>query len=411
MAYWLIDGASYDFALWAGRHPGGSYILDVTRGQDCTALFNTSHGLKPDVRSRLAEFRVAPAPAAAPPVAPDPMYAELCAVLQRYARRHGTKATDVPHVMAWYAAWACVYACSLWRWAAEPSAASCLALACGLWFFAADVLHSGTHGALAHGPGAVGLSMFAGALFCVPSAWLRQHVIGHHAHVNKYGVDPDIRHHAHRRHGWRVAPAQPWRPPYRWWRALLPVNAMLTQLVPSACHTASMLATQRYPGTAGVVAWAPGERAATAAALLALLGGGLAHAAAHGPLYTAAPFLCCGVAYYLFSQVSHINGPSFGAAGGAWSEVQVRACAGDYATESRVTSALSIGLNNQALHHLFPTVHHAHYRRLDGPVRAVVRRHGVSCMPHATYAQSLRNHVLHLARLNDEHVAAGGREK
>lgn len=404
---WAIHGQQYDLQPWMHDHPGGSYVLRVTRGSDCTALFETSHPLcKARALARLRAFRCDDDSASGR--GDDwALYDELCAVLRSYAHLHGTKATDSPRAMAWYAVWIAVYLVTLARWAADPTAANCAVLAAALWYCAADLLHSGTHGALTHSP-MVGAALGAalGAVFCAPAAWMRQHVLGHHAAINRYGVDPDIRHHAQRTHGWRTCVAQRWHAPYRHWRRLLPVNAMLTQLVPAVGHTTKMLLHGRYPGARAAVAWAPGEREASAVALLCVAAGGALHARAHGAVPAAAPFLACGAAYYLFSQVSHINAPSFappprGAAGG-WAAEQVAGCAGDYSTGSVAAGLVSIGLNNQGMHHLFPTVHHVHYAALDGPVSAALARHGVRRDERRqTYWQSLAAHIRHLAQLND----------
>ena len=198
---------------------------------------------------------------------PDGVYDTLRETLRAYNRRYGTKATDSAWAVAWYAAWAAVHALALLRWALAPTPFICCALAVSLWFCAADMLHSGTHGALGGGTlgGEAGACM--GALFCLPCAWVRQHVLGHHAAVNVHGADPDTAHHAHDSHGWRTCVEQEWRPAYRHWRWLLLPNSTMTQLVPSIAHGARMLLTSRYPGARGGVCWARGERARGALAL------------------------------------------------------------------------------------------------------------------------------------------------
>ena len=35
---WYIRGQAYDLQPWLDRHPGGRYILETTRGTDCTEL-------------------------------------------------------------------------------------------------------------------------------------------------------------------------------------------------------------------------------------------------------------------------------------------------------------------------------------------------------------------------------------
>ena len=107
--------------------------------------------------------------------------------------------------------------------------------------------------------------------------------------------------------------------------------------------------------------------------------------------------LCSAVA------VSHINLPSFETPRTKeWAVAQITACQarhrhsdrhtrdgrssrsrrarasqGDYGYYSHWSSLLSIGLNNQTLHHLFPSVHAAHYPALSELVKPVLIKHGV----------------------------------
>eukprot|EP01051_Picozoa_sp_SAG22_P016238 SAG22_NODE_2257_length_2780_cov_2.690041_4_plen_68_part_00 len=35
---WYIRGQAYDLQPWLEKHPGGRFILETTRGTDCTEL-------------------------------------------------------------------------------------------------------------------------------------------------------------------------------------------------------------------------------------------------------------------------------------------------------------------------------------------------------------------------------------
>jgi len=401
---WTIHNATYDLTPWINQHPGGAYVLHVTRGTDCTAMFETSHPLhRATVAKTLARYKCDDVATAAEPWDADGLYAEMCTALRAYSARHGHKASDSTAMMCWYAAGAVAYAASLARWWVDGSAWSAVALAFALWWFAADVLHCGMHCALVHRSAANHAAAACGSLFCPPAAWMRQHVIGHHAAINVAGVDPDIQHHAQSTHGWRTSPQQAWRPAYRHWRPQFAANTTMTQVVPAVVNTAKMLLTSAYPGVAATVSWAPAERAATAACLALLCGGFARQVAEHGIAVAALPFLVCGVMYYFTSQVSHINAPSFAtpprAAG--WATRQALACDGDHNAVSRLATLLSIGLNNQAMHHLFPSVHPVHYPRLERHLCAALRRRGIERRAgRRSYCESLANHLRHLGRVN-----------
>eukprot|EP01084_Bolivina_argentea_P170779 295921_1 len=41
--FWIINGKVYDLSKWLDFHPGGSHILLMNRGRDCTELFFGYH--------------------------------------------------------------------------------------------------------------------------------------------------------------------------------------------------------------------------------------------------------------------------------------------------------------------------------------------------------------------------------
>ena len=72
----------------------------------------------------------------------------------------------------------------------------------------------------------------------------------------------------------------------------------------------------------------------------------------------------------------------------------------DYASGSRLWLHLSVGLNLQVEHHLFPQVGWGHYRALAPIVRATCAEYGVSYAHQPTFWAALKAHYAHLQRLN-----------
>jgi linoleoyl-CoA desaturase len=411
---WTVDGSAYDFTALRDTHPGGAYIIDALRDQDCTAVYFSSHpcvGCEA-LRRRIRPYRQRTGP-------PDPawrdtrLYDDLKARVRAYRHVSGTLRAP-PTAWLWYAYWArwfCVLAPS-WL-AGTASVPAMLALGWTLWILFADLTHSGTHGAVARMPRAgwadaalVPLRWLC-APFCVHGAWVRQHILGHHAYTNT-GSDPDLHHHPRERVGWRVAPWTAATAAYRKWRASFALGLWATQLQPCLANAAAMVWSGRYPGAHAAVRWVGAERpwcALQTAAMWWLVGWLVRH---HGPA-ALTPFATCGALFYGFSQVSHINAASFAepaaepAAVRNWAVHQVRAAAGDYATLSPLATLVSIGLNQQALHHLFPTVHPFHYTALTPSFCATLKRHGVAYRgPERTYGDALRDHLGWLHRLNTD---------
>ena len=404
MALWEIHGEQYDLTPLEKTHPGGSYILQVTRGSDCTALFETHHVTKTP-HLRLPSYRAGRESRTVPSWDPRGVHRALREDVAAYVQLHGCKLTDRPLAFALFIAIMGMHLGLVAAWITlPPSSAITVGLAATMWLGAAEAVHSGTHGAISHYQWVNRGLAVLGTLFCPPFAWVRQHVTGHHGGVNTT-VDPDVYHHPRRTHGWRVLASQAHYRAYKWWRFSLALGLWLTQLVPSTLHAGVVLLRGHYPGTHAKIAWAPGERRRAAglyAALLAVHGYQIVRI---GVVWAELPFMLCGACYYACSQVSHINEPSASASNhpDGWAVEQLRASAGDYSTGSPFTGWLSIGLNNQAVHHVFPSVHHVHYRHVAKIVRTRLRRLGIQIpRPHCCYAEALVAHLRYLRKLNDK---------
>jgi hypothetical protein len=199
-ALWYIEGRAYDLSKWSG-HPGGQYILNITRGTDCTELFESYHA--PSLRTafiqeKLASCAVPDATAPPPPIEYDwcttPVYDELKTIVRAYRRRHGIKAVDSARYVLWYGVWAAVHYVTMARWCMGWGGwVNGWLFGTAVWFWAADTTHSGTHYQLTHRAAlSEWIAWLGGATFMNTSAWVRQHVTGHHSHTNQLEQDPDL---------------------------------------------------------------------------------------------------------------------------------------------------------------------------------------------------------------------------
>ena len=100
-------------------------------------------------------------------------------------------------------------------------------------------------------------------------------------------------------------------------------------------------------------------------------------------------------------QLAHLTpGMEFGGvrAEDDWAMHQLRTTA-DFATQSRLTTWLTGGLNHQIEHHLFPNVAHSHYPGLRPIVRATASHHGVQCHDLGGIFSALKEHFVLLKAL------------
>lgn len=401
---WRIHGRAYDLSEWLPQHPGGARLLQLTRGVDCTELFESYHAasLKETyIRTTLNRYRVGGEEPSTP--SPTPVYDDMKREVRAYRRAHGIKATDARAFVAWYAVLFVLYVVSSCVWVQGNAPYAWMAVfTVTLMLWGASVLHDGWHYSITTSVWwNECLATYAIGFFPVlPATWLRQHVVGHHVHTNVRGRDPDLYHH---KPWWRYASRQRWNDRYRAWWVVWPLVTTLTFVAPFVLRL-GLGPTGRWAGTPASARWAPGERRRARLRWWATLAFYGAVALRGGVLYALAPFLGAGAHYYLASQVSHINHASLLETDEnltdepkEWPVRQILAAQGDYSYESLFWSAVSFGLNNQALHHCFPSVHWCHYPALSRRLKPVFQKHG---LPRSGWSQSFGDSLrLHLQQL------------
>ena len=274
---WWINGKEYDLTKWVDKHPGGRYLLEITKGTDCTELYESYHApsLKQDyIRNTLEKY--ATRSTIAKPTATDqsnakantnekneeidnhkhtttydwvntPVYNDLKEVVREYNSKHGIKATDNwAVVVVWYGLWAVLHYTTLYNWLFPQSLLAlgssyaylnAVLLGCTIWCFSTDMMHAGTHYQLCRNAvHSEWLGWLCGWMFCLPQTWIRQHVAGHHIHTNVLEKDPDLYHY---QDVMNVHPDETRVPSSPWLFAIAPFT---TQWVPSFFYTLPLLA-------------------------------------------------------------------------------------------------------------------------------------------------------------------------
>lgn len=401
-ALWYIHGRAYNLDKWVADHPGGAEIIMACRGTDCTVLFETYHAasLRQEwIHSLLARYAVADTPRL--PVdaawAQTPVYDDLRQVLQAYRMEHGVKATGITR--AWYALMGVVHYWLLSVWlSGQGSMAVPFGFGLTLWFYSGDLMHAGTHFALCRSSRVSRwIGMAGGWMFCLPHTWIRQHVTGHHAHTNEHAHDPDLYH-------WhRLFDVSPWvQEPREKLKSLWYAAPVFTQIIVPALCTTEILLNGHWVGVKESIPYYRGERATMWTVWTLYMSLLAAVVYFHGLLWAIIPSITCGGLFYAFSQVSHLNAASFDTPKTKeWAVREITSSQGDYAYDSLLWTKLSLGLNNQTMHHLFPSVHPCHYPELSRRTRKIFKKHGLpqACW-NKTYMDSLDEHCQWLRRLN-----------
>ena len=405
---WYIHGKPYGLLPWLDRHPGGRYLLEISRGKDCTELFEMYHApslINSAIMRKLGSFAVCHdhVTETRHDWSDTPVYDDLRAVVREYRMHNGIKATDGGmQVVAWYLFWGFIHYMSLFWWVTGQGGWQTGALlGLSIWYWSTDIMHQGTHYALVYERAwSEWIGWVGGWLFMLPSGWIRQHVMGHHVHTNVPSKDPDV-HHWDR--FWNVHPEND--PICKFGvKTIFQVLAapFFTQWKPQFVNNLRLIRSGKFKGTATEAIWASSEWGSAALLWVSLVSLVVHISYYYGLTHAARPFLVVSLIYYLFSQVSHISTNCFPAKQPReWAVAQIMACQGDYAYTSQIWNLLSVGLNNQMVHHLFPSVHQCHYPALSELFNPVFAKHGLPTSAwNKPYWKSLRDHIEHLLLVN-----------
>ena len=400
---WYIHNGAYDLTNWMDDHPGGRYILEATKGTDCTALFEMYHSSATKskyIHRQLQRHKVFHLEEDDDDDGYEwdntPVYDDMKKIVTQYRQLHGITAYDAGWTMIlWYTVWGAMHLLALCEWINGTGGA--LLLGVTMWFFSGDLLHSGTHYCLTHNPRtSESIGWWCGWMFMIPSGWTRQHVLGHHTNTNVPQKDPDLYHYS--RMYKSVDDYSDDDGHHHTTTSLLALLLMplYTQWTPSFFLYPRLVRNNRWKGVIHQEVWTTGERALGMATWAALWSGVAAVGSVHGPIHAATPFLVVSVIYYLFSQVSHMNLPSMNDNNRRreWAVAQCMAAQGDYSYNSTICNYVSVGLNNQTMHHLFPNVHWCHYPALSALMKPVFLKHNLPTRGwNQTYMDSLNMHI------------------
>jgi fatty acid desaturase len=112
-----------------------------------------------------------------------------------------------------------------------------------------------------------------------------------------------------------------------------------------------------------------------------------------------------GKIFYFFSQISHINETSFKnikkTQYGEWAVHQIESTI-DYNCDSYFVSFLSVGLNNQSIHHLFPSIHPCHYPKIHEILNQISKKYKIKRVVYDSMFEAFSKHLEHLGNCNDK---------
>ncbi|KAL6756900.1 fatty acyl delta4 desaturase [Haematococcus lacustris] len=197
---WTVyRGQAYNLTPYIDRHPGGSWLINLAIGRDCTALFESYH-LRPEVAvSHLKRLPVlAEFPVDAVPRSPYPNDSEFYNTVRERVRREVFKGQDVKgaHRSGSEGAALAVIGYSVLAWVlyaldTNPVTGMLLGLA-GAWI-GLTIQHCGNHGAMSTKAWVNNLMGLTDDLTGGSSLmWRYHHQVSHHVHCNDEAFDEDV---------------------------------------------------------------------------------------------------------------------------------------------------------------------------------------------------------------------------
>jgi len=198
--FWYIHGKAYDLSQFIHRHPGGSRALLLTRGRDCTEMFESYHCLTDKPKSIMAKFEVGKQHDYQPyfdwtdPQA-NAFQTEVISEVRNYVAQNNI---DIKCSMYRMTLLSILYVFVFWStvkfyWM-EGAWWSVPIIPVLWWVIFVNTFHDATHFAMSKNMFVTHFWTYVYPWFSSPTTWDHQHVIGHHVYTNIHKLDPDLNH-------------------------------------------------------------------------------------------------------------------------------------------------------------------------------------------------------------------------
>jgi fatty acid desaturase len=404
---WFIHGKAYDLKEFMWRHPGGSRAMEVSRGRDCTELFESYHSLTDKPKQIMEKFFVG--------VQEDyrPMFNwqdekinafqnELRVEVREYFKKANvdSKISNFRLTQLFLGLIVVLFITIKYYWM-QTSIWSMMYIPILWWVMLVNSFHDASHYALSRNHYITAFWQYIYPYFTSPTTWDHQHIIAHHVYTNIHKMDPDLNH---------GVPVFRMHPHFRW-KWMYNFQFVMVWVVWGVatfwlCNTYDYngIMSGKYHGVLKyqklnkfrLVAHLFGRFMALFIIFLIpfVFGCSLVQSLLMGAVFTFIFSFC----FMMTTQINHfaedllIHRESDQQVSPCWSIHQVHT-AQDFAHDSMFWWIFAGGLNFQIEHHLFPGVNHEHLPNLKPIVKRLCEKHGVTYHYESTYAGILRKYL------------------
>ena len=425
--YWKIHGKNYDLRKFVERHPGGQDIILMTQGKDCTELFESYHTFTNKHKQILDKYYIKDVPDYKSDFDWDntPFYDECKAAVKKYFSPKGTESigeitrnSKIP----WKYAFGYFIGFLLMLY-------SFYLLCTGdfyaifhfpvlYWIIGGDFMHTGSHYGISTHPFINKSLQYVGNFNCQYHIWNFFHVIGHHQYTNINNKDPDLQHTIHCEKNipnYRVHNDQNIQYSKFW-------KIMYWNVVPFGTSLGiSLLEIPFYLKNKKIHTIDINEEFLEIIRndrlifqlLHVLFIGCYPHGILKGFFALFWSWNIHGFIMSIFTQISHLNEGSMievekykkkkDQKKVEWAVHQMLSTM-DYAPDSTFLKILSVSLNYQIVHHMFPSVNPAHYPAIRKLLIPIAKKYDIDYEKRSsqTFGEALTNYYNWIYSLNED---------
>lgn len=420
---WEIHGVYYDLNDFSDKHPGGRDALELGKGRDCTALFESYHPFTNNHRKVLEKYSHYTTTSKKAFFIKDNFYDEMKKRVYVKLLEHGinplkNRCATNHRILYYNLIFICLVSSFYWHICGSVIGSFLFAL---FGWLNGALGHDGGHFAVSRIPWLNECAVWGISLISNPIIWQHQHTYAHHSHTNDFDHDPDLHHfevllRVHRKfHNNKRQ--------YRFQIYSLYVFFSYAFVVIGTCLKIP-IGMMKNKSLYGMVKWTDCERPQKVFGIYI-----------HFILYIALVILCpfyyssrskflvtfsvvihvvsSGLLFAIFSQINHLNelclegALSSSEQSGAsninpsWAVQQVET-SNNFAPNSFFWYIFSNGLNLQIEHHLFPGLNHCHLSLIQSVVQQTCQEYGIRYKSYNTWKEIFQSTLDWLSILAEE---------
>eukprot|EP01095_Lingulamoeba_sp_RSL-Kostka_P014949 TRINITY_DN670_c0_g2_i1.p1 TRINITY_DN670_c0_g2~~TRINITY_DN670_c0_g2_i1.p1 ORF type:complete len:465 (-),score=123.00 TRINITY_DN670_c0_g2_i1:256-1650(-) len=425
--YWLIHGKLYDLEEFSKKHPGGEYIIRLGQGRDCTEMFESVHAISnlKNIRASLKKFEVKHEDIVDEDIdvealkeqfswKEDGFYSVLREKVRKRFENRNYKTT-----------WFCVmklivmFILYLTFWYK--------AISTGNWYYGIltgtltemigfCLMHDSSHNSVSKKPYVNYLgTLWSSWMFWNQWKWLQHHSYGHHSYTGIYARDPDVSHVGIfvRKHKLQKPEKfMKYQHLYAWPLLFFIPNQHVGQIILYQLLDTNLFKKRLF----GVLPTKRGPSYVERDNIIVMILSLFFHILI--PLYFLTPlqlvlflflhYSFMGINYFLCVAPNHDtdlindNHPAYNPGNIDWGEQQVRTSGNHSLSDSfinKIITHLWGGMNFQTEHHLFPSIHHSHYREIAPIVQETCKEFNIPYNNSGSWFQAMKGYFTIIKKL------------